>query len=470
MNHGISRLFRMSLKYLFITSIIVLGLFVNGVNATENLRFSLHKIKSDNPGATLLVIGGIQGDEPGGFTAASMLVTNYTVTKGNLWVVPNLNFQSIIKRSRGVHGDMNRKFKFLSNNDPEFDEVQKIKQIILNKEVDVVVNLHDGSGFYTKKYISKLRNPNRWGQSIIIDQNKISDAKFGDLIGIAKKVKQHINSNISNKNKYFYVKNTETKKGDIEMEKSLTYFSITNNRPAFAVEASKQFRTHERTHYHLLAIEGFMKKLGIDFKRDFELTKKEVASLIGRNLKVSLYDNRINLDVAQARRHLNFVPMKKKSPLHYKINNPLIAVLENNKSIKVQYGNRNITSLKPQYFEYDNGLDSIKLQIDGEDKMANIGEKINIKENFRIMADSDYRVNVIGYAKRGVKNENGRLIRRKEIRSRFSIDKNENIFRVEFYKGKKFSGMILVSFENQQQLGFVSGNNRKISLVSHNKM
>ena len=84
------------------------------------LEFTLHKLESDNPGPTLLIIGGIQGDEPGGFTAASMLVTDYKVSKGQIWVVPNLNFESIIKRSRGVHGDMNRKFSTIPSSDPEF--------------------------------------------------------------------------------------------------------------------------------------------------------------------------------------------------------------------------------------------------------------------------------------------------------------------------------------------------------------
>ena len=79
----------------------------------QKLEFSLHKHQSGKPGPTLLVIGGIQGDEPGGFNAASLLVTNYHVTEGEVWIVPNLNFESIIQRSRGVYGDMNRKFSTL---------------------------------------------------------------------------------------------------------------------------------------------------------------------------------------------------------------------------------------------------------------------------------------------------------------------------------------------------------------------
>jgi len=412
----------------------------------ESLRFSLHKIESGIPGPTLLVIGGIQGDEPGGFTAASMLVTNYKIKSGSVWVVPNLNFESIIRRSRGVHGDMNRKFHSLSKKDPEFDEVQKIKKIILSGEVDVVLNLHDGSGFYKKKYINKMHNPNRWGQSIIIDQGNIDAPKFGGLSEIATNVQKHINNSLRNKSKFFYVKNTETKKGDIEMEKTLTYFSIKNNRPAFAVEASKSFLTYERTYYHLLAVEGFMKEVGIKYQRDFSLTRNNVAKQIGNNLKISLYDNRINLDIEKARRYLNYVPLKKDSSFKYKKNNPLIAVVGNDKNLRVRYGNRYITSLRPQYFDYDYSLDSIIMQIDGENKRINIGDKVNVEKSFRILTNDDYRVNVIGYSKRGIVNENGLLIKRKQIKSRFSIDKYKKIFRVELYKGSKFCGMILVNF------------------------
>jgi predicted deacylase len=116
--------------------------------ASRHIDFTIHKLGSDRPGNTLLVIGGIQGDEPGGFNAAALLATQYKIKKGSVWVVPNLNFISIIKRSRGVHGDLNRKFAKLGRSDPEFDTISKVKRIILDEQVDLVLNLHDGSGFY----------------------------------------------------------------------------------------------------------------------------------------------------------------------------------------------------------------------------------------------------------------------------------------------------------------------------------
>ena len=462
MSPGILRLSNMLLK----SHMGIFVFFISQAIFAEPLQFSLHKIESGKPGPTLLVIGGIQGDEPGGFTAASMLVTNYKMESGNVWVVPNLNFESIIKRSRGIHGDMNRKFNMLSKTDPEFDEVQKIKNIILNDDVDVVVNLHDGSGFYKKIYINKMHNPNRWGQSIIIDQENLEGQKYGQLSKIANRVQQHINNNLDNKDKYFYVKNTETKEGDIEMEKSLTYFSIKNMRPAFAVDASKSFLTHERTYYHLLAVEGFMKELGIEYRRDFKITRDNVAKHIGNNLKISLYNNRINLDVEKARHVLNYVPLKNNSLLEYKKNNPLLAIIDSHTSLLVRYGNRSVTSLKAQYFDYDYELASIKMQIDGVNKDVNVGDKVNVEKSFRVLADNEYRVNIIGYTKHGILNENDILIKRKQIKPRFSIDKDEKIFRVELYKGDKFSGMILVNFVEENNVAPHSINKDRLTELS----
>ena len=55
------------------------------------------------------MIGGIQGNEPGGYLAADLLVDKKLKT-GNLIIVPRANFHSILMNDRGLNGDMNRKF------------------------------------------------------------------------------------------------------------------------------------------------------------------------------------------------------------------------------------------------------------------------------------------------------------------------------------------------------------------------
>ena len=121
----------MNLGMLKLYSLILSLLFVSNLSANKTLNFNLIK-KGIDDNNTLLIVGGIQGDEPGGFISASLIATHYEITKGSVWVVPNLNFYSIIKRHRGPYGDMNRKFANLSKRDPEYKTVERIKRYITN--------------------------------------------------------------------------------------------------------------------------------------------------------------------------------------------------------------------------------------------------------------------------------------------------------------------------------------------------
>ena len=324
--------------------------------------------------------------------------------------------------------------------------MQKIKSIILDKQVDLILNLHDGSGFYTPHYVDKHHNPDRWGQSVIIDQEAIQTERYGDLQQLAEKTCLAINQNVKNDGYRFYVKNTETRKGNVEMEKTLTYFAIRHNKPAFGIEASKKFLTHARAYYHLLAVEGMMRELGVSFERGFKLTKADIKYRIDNNVKLAMFDNKIYLDMAGARNRLNYIPMKKDSQIRYSASNPLIAVIENDSSYKVRYGNRSVTQLNPQYFEYDDSLDSLKLMVDGEQQDVQLGSVVNVKDQFIIEPIDNYRVNAIGFSPRGKHNESGLVIRRKDFVRHYSVDRASRKFRVEVYQGDKYCGMVLVNF------------------------
>ncbi len=76
----------------------------------KNTPFDIYELKGKQNGTTLLVIGGIHGDEPGGFFTPALLVNFYQIKKGKVIVVPNLNPDSILAFRRGVYKDMNRKF------------------------------------------------------------------------------------------------------------------------------------------------------------------------------------------------------------------------------------------------------------------------------------------------------------------------------------------------------------------------
>jgi hypothetical protein len=439
------------MKRLLSVGLVCLLFLASPAFASRHIDFTIHKLGSDRPGNTLLVIGGIQGDEPGGFNAAALLVTEYKIKKGSVWVVPNLNFISIIKRSRGVHGDLNRKFAKLGRSDPEFDTISKVKRIILDDQVDLILNLHDGSGFYRPTYVDRNHNPKRWGQSIIIDEEKIEAARFGQIGKIAKQITTVVNGSLFSKEHAYHVKNTWTKLGDTEMEKTLTYYAVRNHKPAFGVEVSKNFPTHKRAYYHLRVLEAYMDLMGIEYERSFRLSANGVKGAIYNNVKLAFYDNRIFLDVAHARKRLRFFPLRKSAEIVYRPSNPLIALVESDKGFRVFHGNRRITRIYPQYFEYDFSTENITMQIDGEERKAAFGEMLGVQESFMILPKTGYRVNVIGFKKTGISNEAGVLIGQEDIMKRFSVDKSGNIFRVEVYKDDKFSGMVLVNFSGENE-------------------
>lgn len=63
----------------------------------------------------------------------------------------------LLRRSRGMHGDMNRKFPALSSSGPDFARVARIKAIITDPRVRHVLNLHDGSGSFRLHHQDSMR-------------------------------------------------------------------------------------------------------------------------------------------------------------------------------------------------------------------------------------------------------------------------------------------------------------------------
>ncbi|MEA2049689.1 MAG: M99 family carboxypeptidase catalytic domain-containing protein [Campylobacterota bacterium] len=398
--------------------------------------------KSDN---TLLIVGGIQGDEPGGFMAASLIATHYKITKGSVWIIPNLNFYSIIKRSRGPYGDMNRKFANLSVNDPEYETVQRIKGYIKKDDIKLIVNLHDGSGFYRPTFEDKNHSQYKWGQCSIIDQDKINAKKYSNLKQISDQIVKHVNQNALDKEHIYHTHNTRTSEGDKEMEKTLTYYAIKNGKAAFGNEASKSLPTHQRIYYHLLALEKYMQVMGIEYERKFNLNDQVIKNIIDNDIEIALYDNKIKLPLAQIRNILRYFPVKKDGTIDFVPSNPLMSIVKERNEYTIYYGNRRLSKLKADFVEHSKDQKDIKLLVDDKIQNVKFGDTIKVKKDILLYPIDKYRINVIGYTNK-TKIETDVKISLKKMLKRFSIDKQGLTYRAEFYTNKKFVGMILIEF------------------------
>lgn len=236
-------------------------------NSEHELK--IYFIEGKEPGKTLMIIGGIQGDEPGGYLAAD-LYADMLLRKGNLIVAPRANFYTIRNNQRSINGDMNRKFgpEQPSNNDFDTAIVDILKDLISRS--DVLLNLHEGSGFFSPTLISELRNPMRYGQSVIADASTYThtNGTVIDLEGSATAVINDINQNIENSDHYFHFNNHATLSDStkhIEQRKSATFYALTVlGIPAFGLETSKDIQSIEtKVYYQTLAINAFMKQYGI---------------------------------------------------------------------------------------------------------------------------------------------------------------------------------------------------------------
>ncbi|HEU20011.1 MAG TPA: hypothetical protein ENO00_11675 [Deltaproteobacteria bacterium] len=226
-------------------------------------ELNVYRINGKMPGATILIIGGIQGDEPGGFLSAD-LYADMRLEKGNLIVVPRANFYSILLNRRLVNEDMNRKFTETSELNFETQVVTILKDLIA--ESDCLLNLHDGSGFYSETWESEQRNPLRFGQSIIADCEEYHDPKSGTVIKLgemARNIAEVINKSIDNPEIFFSFNNHRTNEQTTlhaEQRKSATYYALfTCGIPAFGIETSKALPIETRINHHKLAVNAFMK-------------------------------------------------------------------------------------------------------------------------------------------------------------------------------------------------------------------
>ncbi|PAF43815.1 M99 family carboxypeptidase catalytic domain-containing protein [Helicobacter sp. 11S03491-1] len=417
------------------------------------IDFDVIKLQNNPNDPTLLLMGGIQGDEPGGFNATNIFLMHYKILDGNVWVVPVLNKHSMLLNHRGIYDDMNRKFAALSPKDPEYNIIKHIKSLILNPEVNAIFHLHDGSGFYRPTYESPLLNPNRWGNSSIIDQENLKDVPYGNLKEILTHITDQINKKLLKPIHKYYIRDTHTARGDKEMEKALTFFAIRHNKPAFANEASKKLSLEQRVYYHLLAIEGMLDELGIRYEKDFNLTPNTLYHLINDKSLDVVIDENILLPLYGLRPTINYFPLPKdiqitQIPLTSKAY--ILGLLPKNNQVWLKYGNKLMSRINPEYMEFDHSLKEITMIVDGKEQNVRVPSIIEVKENFEIPPINGYRVNVIGYVipndTSAKPNETGILISQKDCIPKFSIDKAGKIFRIEIYKGDAFSGMILMKF------------------------
>jgi hypothetical protein len=209
---------------------------------------------------------------------------------------------------RGPNGDMNRKFTHEDNNLSMEDKIVNILKKLIS-ESDYLLNLHDGSGYYSPEYIDESRNPMNYGQAVIADCSEFSIPGSGTIINLdemAEEVIDEVNQYITNDLYKFHFMNTRTADEDSphkEQRKSATYYAVNvHHIPAFGVETSKALpSTDLKVSFHNLIINAFMKRFDIipqspGLALDNPIFKYLVVSLNGKTPIVINKNESLNID------------------------------------------------------------------------------------------------------------------------------------------------------------------------------
>ncbi|MBF0343603.1 MAG: succinylglutamate desuccinylase/aspartoacylase family protein [Nitrospirae bacterium] len=465
--------------------------------AGTDYELHVYKIFGKEPGKTLLIIGGIQGDEAGGYLTAD-LYADMTLKKGNLIVVPRANFLSIIKHKRAINNDMNRRFNYINSKDYYEDNVVEILKGLIQRS-DFLLNLHEGSGFYSERYESDLVNPNRFGQSIIADTDvfRTSDGRVLNLAIIAKDVIRRVNVRITNKKHLFRFNNHRTfdkNTQHLEQRKSATYYALsTHNIPAFGIEASKEIKDLEqKIRYHSMVINSFMERLDIIPENPgIELKSPRLSYLVvsvndksylvhnGEELKVRRSDRvKITDIVANYKRGLtvDVVGIGTSNDLNraFVLESPLKAVVmkDGYKCAEVSLALIDVISTvnkESPSFKYliveSNGLRQVLK--DGEHFKTVRGDVIKLIDVVtNDHSPDELSVNLIGYVDNNVNNIGGqrRLIinTAKDLHSQNSNDKQGKSYTIEVSSGKKVVGTIYLDVEEPRMDYIVLRHNKGV--------
>ena len=110
----------------------------------------LYIFASGQPGPVLLTLGGVHGNEPGGWLAAERIVGQVRLASGALLVVPRANVlavQSFVRTTPEL-GDLNRLYPGDSSGPPMARMAAAIVATIGEFHVSLLVDMHESWAFY----------------------------------------------------------------------------------------------------------------------------------------------------------------------------------------------------------------------------------------------------------------------------------------------------------------------------------
>ncbi len=235
-------------------------------------------------GPTIVVTGGIHGNEPAGARAAEQ-IRHWPIVSGKMIVIPRVNTAALGKNTRFVPGvptdlrDLNRNFPSPdSANEPRGEIAEDLWQFVVRQDPDWLFDLHEGYEFNIS-HKPKAGTAKSVGSSIIFDRDQANDLMVERMLAAA-------NTTVASPDRRFVLLGGGPKKTSLA---SAAIHSLKAN--AMILETTFQFqRMSTRTRQHRAMMNVALKQLGM-IETDCDDVLTPDASQRGDTVFVGLYDD-----------------------------------------------------------------------------------------------------------------------------------------------------------------------------------
>jgi len=133
---------------------------------------------SGKAGPTVLIVGGLHGDEPAGARAAAQ-IAGWSISRGKLIVIPRANELALRSRTRltptGADRNLNRDFPQAAGEEPKGDLARALWAFVAAARPAWLLDLHEGLEV-------RQQTPKSTGSSIIHDPNPATTAEASRML------------------------------------------------------------------------------------------------------------------------------------------------------------------------------------------------------------------------------------------------------------------------------------------------
>jgi len=150
-----------------------------------------YDIDTGLPGPTVVITGGVHGDEPAG-AAAALELLGWTFKRGRVVIIPQVNTLGLDAGKRLTPGaglrdaeDLNRAFPREEGEVPAHPLAASVWELLLEIDPDWVVDLHEGERFRINEPREYTTLEKSVGNSVITPPNPRSETLARELVNTA---------------------------------------------------------------------------------------------------------------------------------------------------------------------------------------------------------------------------------------------------------------------------------------------